>query len=130
MKRRRGKRWRQWAAAVTLRPGRGQAAWLTWATAGVLGLLVLSFEVTDPWSPPGGGLRMLIWAAMHRPTFVPLVLAMIVAPVLSVQAWRCRGPHRAWLAAAWLTAVAWLVTRHGPRLGVMFEVLWWRVRRG
>lgn len=115
-----------WHRLTTTQP---TAEWLSWGVAAVLGLLVLSFEVTDPWDPPmrGRGVWKLLWAAAHRPTFYPLVAAAIAGPVLTALAWRRRGVHRGALVAAWLTAGAWLGLRHGERLSLMVEVLWWRV---
>lgn len=115
--------------ARKLRPSRPVAAWLSWALTGGLGLLVLSFELTRTWTPPTGDLRMLLWAWSRRPTLVPLVVAMIAGPVLTLVAWRRRGPHRRAIVAVWVGALLWLGLRHGERIAVMLEVLWWRLQR-
>lgn len=112
-----------------LRPTRQAAGGLTWALAGVLGLLVLSFELTRTWTPRGGDFRMLLWAWFRRPTFVPLVVAMIAGPVLTWLAWRRKGTHRRALVVIWAAALLWLGLRHGQRIAVMFEVIWWRLQR-
>ena len=112
-----------------LRPTQRTAEWLTWALAGVLGLLGLSFELTRTRTPPGGDFRMLLWAWLRRPTFVPLVVAMIAGPVLTFLAWRCKGRHRRALVTIWIAALLWLGLGHGERIAVMVEVIWWRVQR-
>lgn len=114
---------------IRLRPTRPAAEWLTWALAGVLGLLVLSFELTRTWTPPGGDVRMLLWAWSRRPTFVPLVAALIAGPVLTLVAWRRRGRHRRAIVAVWAVALLWLAARHGERIAVMLEVIGWRLQR-
>lgn len=112
-----------------LRPTRRAAEWLTWALAGVLGLLVLSFELTRTWTPPGGDFRMLLWAWFRRPTFVPLVVAMIAGPLLTLLAWRRKGTHRRALVVIWAAAILWLGLRHGERIAIMLEVIGWRIQR-
>lgn len=103
-----------------------------WMTQGVLLLqfsLLLTLAVTPTWHPPRVRLFELLWAAMHRPTFYPMVALLIGGPALTVLAWRVRGRHRALLILGWATCIALCIIFFEQRLILMLDVLRWQMLR-
>lgn len=102
------------------------ARYLTGIVA-ALQLVVLGAMWADPASEPLGLLPFqLLWAWMHQPSFYPLILALTIGPVVSVLAWRVRGPHRVWLVISWAVFAAVIYSCFYSRVMLKLDVLWWQ----
>ncbi len=117
---------------VTAARKRAIAARLALVVLALQGAVLLALAMT-PGDPPGGArltLWQLLWASARKPTFYPLVGLLVAGPVLTVVAWRLRGPHRSWLVLGWGAFLAIAVPVYGFRLAVMLRVLWWQYGSG
>lgn len=96
-------------------------------TACVVGLqlIYIGALLADPASQPWDvEFAELLWAWMHKPSFYPFLAVFLVGPLLSVLAWRIRGPHRFWLAVGWLAFLAVIYFYYLNRVLLKAEILW------
>ena len=98
-------------------------------TAGVFGLQ-LFFILTMIFDPAGEPIALppfeLLWAWMHQPSFYPFVAVLTFGPVLTIVAWRMRGPHRLLLIFSWLVVLVIVYVYFYERILLKMKILWWQ----
>jgi hypothetical protein len=99
---------------------------LTLIVAGLHAALLLTLAVAPKSLPPDIHLWQLLWAAERRAMFYPLIGVVLIAPALSVLAWRVRGRHRYYLLSTWGASLVLIGALFADRVALMLRIIWWR----
>jgi hypothetical protein len=85
-------------------------------------LLALWWDASQP--PPRFPLAREVWGMMHKTAFYPLAALLTVGLGSTWLGLGVPGPHRWKLVAAWAVFLPVVIWLHGPKLVVMFDLLW------
>ena len=119
------------APRLKWKPGRAKrralARRLTWGVALLHAALLLTLAVDPDGLPWSIWPFELLWAADRRVMFYPLLAVVLVAPLLTLIAWRPPGRHRYYLLGSWAVTLVLVGAFYFERVALMLEIAWRRL---